>query len=97
MAVSDKMAIVIKDYIEWLMGIAFPDSEAEITQSIINAAWTDFNPDDESTWPKKVAPLLIETFDGEIVILWWHKRNLSTWTSTVSRYADPEHFRYEGE
>lgn len=41
------------------------DNPKSIAQDVINAAWTKFDPDNNSTWPKTIGPWWVVTSDKD--------------------------------
>lgn len=95
MAVSDKM---VKSGCDAFNDLLTEDDYACPIQAIINAGWTDFDPDDESTWPKTNNDnWLVEQKNRCIDYVEWDDDYAPEEWENVIRYADLEHFRYEGE
>lgn len=87
--VNEKMINTVYDMTD---GIEYAE---EIAQAVINAAWTDFDPEDESTWPKtEMAPsgdkwvIQATNLMGEIVFASM-KFHLNTGWRYHVHYADP--------
>lgn len=85
------------------------ENDEEIAQGVINAAWTDFNPKDDSTWPKAAVtpihqPWLFDDGDSNIGVGRFNHgdgtffcliRNCLVPQSEINRYCDPANIMKE--
>lgn len=93
MTVSDKMVHQVAD-----------GYDIANAQEVVNAAWTEFNPDAESTWPTEINKVYsVEiVYEGKTYFeyVFWVKGNVhnhfsSAGNSFIVRYADPQDLMFK--
>ena len=68
----------------------------KLVQAVVNAAWVEFDADDESTWPDEHKWLFWETQDGNVIQdLQYFK--LVDKLDILIRYADPQDLMFKGD
>lgn len=94
MTVNDKMVKEVGKLLTIAAsGMVDLDEDAYTAQAVIDAAWTKFDPDDESTWPK-VWGSYVCIYGGKVKMIYWKtvdETNKTIW-SKVTHYADPQVF-----
>lgn len=104
MMVSDKMIQKFTNLLWGYLGKTTNEkNRVEITQQIVNAAWTEFDPDDEKTWPKEEKHYYVNLKDPDtlgtkdIVLHWWHNNDHTLLWPLAIRYADPQDLMFNKE